>query len=223
MIRMKKWRVGTLSMGLTLILLGTILFISQWKGLQTFDAFIAWWPIVFVLLGLEILIYYMFAKKEGSALYYDVLSLFFVTVICIGCFGFTMLTSVGVLGEVRSMLGAVDVTQDLPAVDEAIGDGVKKIVVQSSDPNMKIDKSSERKVHVFGTYRQRIKSHSATPKLEKEGFVSTRTIGDTMYVQLKRLPQEQSINSLYPSTTVTVVVPQELQTEVRGANNTIIP
>jgi hypothetical protein len=221
--QMKKWRVGTLSMGLTLILLGIILFISQWKGLQAFDAFITWWPILFVLLGLEIVLYYSFAKKEGGTIHYDLLSLFFVAVLGVGCLGFTLLTSVGVLGEVRSMIGAVDVTQDLPVVDEAVGDGVKKIVVQSSDPNLKIDKSLERTVHVFGTYRQRIKGNTPAPKLEKDSIVSIRTIGDTLYVQLKQLPEERSINSLYPRATVTIIVPQDVQVEARGANNEIIP
>ncbi|WP_051620854.1 LiaF transmembrane domain-containing protein [Paenibacillus sp. UNC451MF] len=219
---MKKWRVGTLSMGLTLILLGVILFMSQWQGIQAFDAFIAWWPIIFVLLGLEIIIYLLFSRKENSILQYDFMSLFFVGVICIGCLGFALLTSVGIMGEVRSMMGATEETRDLPTVKEALGDGVKKIVVQSADQNVKIDKSADRSVQIFGTFRERIKGGGQSRPLDKDQIISVHTAGDIMYVQIKRLPSEQGIQSYYPWMTVTVVLPQDVQVELRGSDNRII-
>ncbi|MDF2961291.1 MAG: lipoprotein [Paenibacillus sp.] len=219
---MKKWRVGTLSMGISLVLLGVVLFISQWKGLQAFDTFITWWPVIFILLGLEIVLYLSFSKKENSILSYDIMSLFFVGVLCIGCLGFTMLTSVGVLGEVRAMLGAVDETKDLPEVKEAVAEGVKKVVVQSQDQTVKVDKSQERAVHVFGTYRSRTKQGEQAGSLEKEQFVAVRTVGDTMYVQVKRLPEKRGLDSFYPRMTATVVLPQDVQVEVRGWNNEIV-
>ncbi|MCR8632279.1 LiaF transmembrane domain-containing protein [Paenibacillus radicis (ex Xue et al. 2023)] len=219
---MKKWRVGTLSMGITLVLLGVVLFISQWKGQQTFDAFITWWPIVFVLLGLEIVLYLSFSKKENSIISYDVMSILFVGVLCIGCLGFTMLASVGLMGEVRSMIGAIDETKDLPAVKETVAEGVKKVIVQSQDQTVKVDKSQERSLQVFGTYRSRTNLGEAIQPLEKEQFIAVRTVGDTMYVQVKRLPQRRGFDSYYPWMTVTVVLPQDVQTEVRGANNQMI-
>ncbi|NOU95002.1 hypothetical protein GC093_17495 [Paenibacillus sp. LMG 31456] len=219
---MKKWRVGTLSMGITLVLLGAVLFISQWKGLQAFDAFITWWPIIFVLLGLEIVLYLSFSKKENSIVSYDMMSILFVGVLCIGCLGFTMLASVGLLGEVRSMMGAIDETKDLPAVKETVADGVKKVIVQSQDQSVKVDKSQERSVQVFGTYRSRVKQGEQSQPLEKEQFVAVRTIGDTMYVQVKRLPERRGFDSFYPWMTATVVLPQDVQIEVRGANNQMI-
>ncbi|MFH5187008.1 hypothetical protein ACHHV8_32970 [Paenibacillus sp. TAB 01] len=219
---MKKWRVGTLSMGISLIMLGTVLFTSQWRGTEAFDAFLTWWPIVFVLLGLEILGYLVFAKKENSVLYYDMLSLFFVGVLCIGCLGFALLTSTGLLNEVRSMLGAVEQTKDLPAVKEALGEGVKKVIVQSPDQDIKVDQSTERSVQVFGTYRERVRAGEQEQTLAKDQVVSVHTVGDTLYVQIKRLPQERGLDSFYPWMSVTVVVPQDVQVERRGADNQVI-
>ncbi|TDF93572.1 hypothetical protein [Paenibacillus piri] len=214
---MRKWRVGTLSMGVTLILLGAILFISQWEGQQAFDTLIAWWPVMFIMLGLEIVLYLLFSKKENSVLSYDMMSVFFVGVLCIGCLGFTLLTSAGILGEVRSVLRSVDETRDLPAVKEAVADGVKKVVVQSQDHAMKVDKSTERTVQVFGTYRTRSKQGDEFKPLQKEQFVDVRTIGDTMYVQVKRPPEKRGIDPLYPNMMATVVLPQDVQVELRGA------
>lgn len=209
-------------MGLTLILLGGILFLSQWQGVQAFDAFIAWWPIIFVLLGLEIIVYLLFSRKENSILHYDFMSLFFVGVICIGCLGFTLLTSVGILGEIRSMLGTTEQTRDLPSIKEALNDGVKKIVVQSADQSVKIDKSSDRSVQVFGTFRERIKGGEQSHPLDKNQIVSVHTAGEIMYVQIKRLPSEQGLQSYHPWMTVTVVLPEGVQVELRGSDNQII-
>jgi hypothetical protein len=220
---MKKWRVGTLSMGLSLVLLGIILFLSQWSGLQAFDAFISWWPMIFVLLGLEIIVYLALGRKEDSRISYDILSLFFVGVLCIGCLGFTMLTSVGVMGELRSIMGTVEETKDLPAVKEVLAEGVKKVVVQSADQTVKVDKSTERTVNVFGTYHSRGKQGEQTQPVAKEQFVALNTIGDTLYVQLKRLPEKRGIDSFYPWVQATVVLPQDVQVEVRGANNQVVP
>lgn len=214
---MKKWRVGTLSMGVSLIWLGTVLFISQWKGTEAFDTFLTWWPIVFVLLGFEILGFLFFAKKENSVLYYDMLSLFFVGVLCIGCLGLALMTSTGVLKEARSMLGTVEHTKDIPVTKEALGDGIKKVIVESPDQNYKVDKSVERAVQVFGTYRERVKAGAQDQTLEKDQVVSVHTVGDTMYVQIKSLPVERGLDSFYPRMNLTVVVPQEIQVEMRGA------
>jgi len=219
---MKKWRVGTLSMGITLILLGIILFVSQWEGRQAFDAFITWWPVIFILLGLEIIIYLSFSKKENSILSYDIMSILFVGILCVGCLGFTMLTSVGLLSEVRSVVGAVDETKDLPAVEEAVTAEVKKVVVQSQDQAVKVDKSPERSVQVFGTYRSRTRPGEQAQPLEKTQFVAVRTVGDTMYVQVKRLPERRGIDSFYPRMSATIVLPQDVEVEVRGADHRVI-
>ncbi|QYR19271.1 hypothetical protein KZ483_15095 [Paenibacillus sp. sptzw28] len=212
---MRKWRVGTLSMGLSLILLGIILFASQWKGMQAFDAFIAWWPVIFVLLGLEIIVYLFFSGKENSVIQYDFLSLFFVGVICLGCFGFTLLTSIGATEEIRSMLRVTEATKDLPTVKEALGDGVRKVIVQSSNQDIKIDKSADRSVQVFGTFRERIKAGEQPVPLDKNQIVSLHSTGDTMYVQIKQLPSKSGIDSYYPWMNVTVVLPRDVQVERR--------
>lgn len=132
---MRTWRVGTLSMGLSLIFLGAALFFSQLQGVDAMDRFLVWWPILFVLLGLEILIYLIWTRKENSVIYYDLMSVFFVGLLWIGCLGFAFMSSIGVLGEVRRMVGTVERTVDLPEVKEAVGDEIKRIIVQTDGPH----------------------------------------------------------------------------------------
>ncbi|TBL72933.1 LiaF transmembrane domain-containing protein [Paenibacillus thalictri] len=222
---MKKWRVGTLSMGLTLVLLGALLFASQWEGLQAFDALAVWWPVILILLGLEIIGYLIFSRKENQVIYYDILSIFFVGVLCLGSLGFAFLTSLGVVSEVRSALHTVERSGDLPAISQEIPQTVKRIIVQTSGEAVKIDKSEQPALNVFGTYRIQTalsETEGTAAPANSDDYCTVRTVGDTMYVQLKPLPAERGWKSSYRHMEVTAVLPQDKQVELRGYNGQII-
>src|SRR4051812_33308619 len=91
------WRVGTFSMGGSLLLLGIFLLLSQLIGIDFAHMLISWWPIIFVVLGLEILLYLFFAKRDNPVLRYDFLSIFFVGIIGMMGIGFTFLSTSGLL------------------------------------------------------------------------------------------------------------------------------
>ncbi len=78
---MRTWRVGTFSMGLSIIALGCFLLFSVIKGTQILDSLTAWWPVLLIILGAEILLYLLFSKKEQSFIKYDIFSIFFIGVL----------------------------------------------------------------------------------------------------------------------------------------------
>jgi hypothetical protein len=75
---MRKWRVGTISMGLTLILVGCLLMMGQIQGYNGAQMIFEWWPVILISLGMEILAYVYFSKEENPKLKIDVLSIFIV-------------------------------------------------------------------------------------------------------------------------------------------------
>ncbi len=64
---MRTWRVGTFSMGLSIISLGCFYFFSR-KGIQVLDTLTAWWPVLLIILGAEVLLYLLFSKKSNLLL-----------------------------------------------------------------------------------------------------------------------------------------------------------
>ncbi|MGQ0419218.1 exosporium protein E, partial [Bacillus sp. HC-Mk] len=46
---MRTWRVGTFSMGLSIISLGCFLLFSVVKGIQVLDTLTAWWPVLLII------------------------------------------------------------------------------------------------------------------------------------------------------------------------------
>ena len=67
---MRTWRVGTISMGASLLLLGVFLLLSQIVGWDLTRVMISWWPIILVVLGIEILVYLLLSKSEKPVLKY---------------------------------------------------------------------------------------------------------------------------------------------------------
>jgi hypothetical protein len=57
-------------MGLTLIMIGTGLLGAMCNGAVTADFLLKWWPVVFILLGGEILVYLFLSKQEQPVIRY---------------------------------------------------------------------------------------------------------------------------------------------------------
>lgn len=94
----REWRVGTLSMGILLILFGCTLFISQLKGWPSVEQIFKLWPIILIMLGLEVLGYLFFSRKEMSRVKYDGFSIFIILLIMlfsIGAYAVKMLVDYG--------------------------------------------------------------------------------------------------------------------------------
>ncbi|RUT36040.1 hypothetical protein EJP77_03325 [Paenibacillus zeisoli] len=76
-----KWRVGTLTMGLSLLIVGIVILISHVYGYSSWAAAKAWWPIYFILLGIEILAHSIF--RRNMRIQYDVMSIFLISVLAV--------------------------------------------------------------------------------------------------------------------------------------------
>ncbi|NLL52509.1 MAG: hypothetical protein GX248_07395 [Peptococcaceae bacterium] len=88
---MRKWRVGTFSMGLILIAAGILLLAAELWGLNGAYLIVRWWPVILIVLGIEILAYVILSKEEQPKIKYDGLSIFLVIVVILiscGVYGF---------------------------------------------------------------------------------------------------------------------------------------
>ncbi|MEX2459709.1 MAG: hypothetical protein WD469_00175 [Paenibacillaceae bacterium] len=218
----KRWRVGTLSMGVSLISLGLTLFISSWQGVTVFDTLLKLWPIIFVLLGCEILLYLFLSRSEKPVLHYDVFSIFFVSFLCMCCLLFSFLTSTGLMEEFRYTINSKFITVDLPHTQIDVPVGIEKIIVQTADRKLKIDKNSSSEIRLLGNYQVDTLVKNDPEALKTEDVTRIETIGKTMYVLIKELPGKRGFERDQPVSSMTLVVPQAIPVEVRDAYNNVI-
>lgn len=218
---MRTWRVGTFSMGASLLLLGIFLLLSQLLGLDLVHVMISWWPIMLVVLGLEILIFLFLSKQEKPFLKYDFLSIFFVGILGTVGIGFAILNSTGILTKMDDVLQREERTMELPGLDYSLSANVKRVVVNTNRYPLTIEGTSGKDVAMFGTYT------AYAGKKEKliskaNDYVSVQESGDTVYINVKGLPNDSNgLFNRYATLSATLLIPNNVKLEVNGNDNQI--
>ncbi|TCJ83879.1 UNVERIFIED_ORG: hypothetical protein EDC93_102575 [Bacillus cereus] len=215
---MRTWRVGTFSMGLSIISLGCFLLFSVVKGTEVLDSLTAWWPVLLIILGVEILLYLLFSKKEQSFIKYDIFSIFFIGVLGSVGIAFYCLLSTGLLDEVRHSIHTTRQTSNIPSGQLDIPESIKKIVVDAGQHPLTIEGNDTNQIHLLGTYEMTTKANEKL-NLKQEDFLSVQTAGETMYISLKSLPVQHTLWNSAPQVKPTLVLPQNKNVEVRASNN----
>jgi len=100
----RQWRVGTISLGFTLIFGGITLLIWQVSGQPAPLLLLKWWPSVLVVLGLEVLAYTFQLNKEQPVLKYDLVSICLIFVLVGATLVLSFFSSVGLNEYVRQAI-----------------------------------------------------------------------------------------------------------------------
>jgi hypothetical protein len=217
---MRTWRVGTFSMGASLIFLGSFLFFSKFLGLELAEVLMAWWPVLLVVLGVEILVYLFLSKQEQPILKYDFLSIIFVGLIGTAGIVFAVLSSAGVMGKVEEVMAREVRSFDLPAFSYQTDESIKRVVVRTVGYDMTVEATNSKEVSMFGTYRIESANKTALLKNAKD-IVTANQKGDTLYLNFKMLPDEMGLFNSQGMVAATVLVPNNVKLEVVGSNDSL--
>lgn len=217
---MRTWRVGTFSMGASLVFLGLFLFFSRFLGLNLVQVMTAWWPLLLVVLGIEILLYLFLARQEKPLLKYDFLSIFFVGLIGTAGIAFAIVSSTGILGKVEEVMAREERSFELPAFSYQMDDSIKRVVVRTVGYEMTIEATADKEVSMFGTYR--VQTTNKTKLLKSaDDMVAAIKKGDTLYINVKTLPKEISPFDSNGVVAATILVPNHVKLEVIGSNSSL--
>lgn len=220
---MRTWRVGTISMGAALVGLGVVLLASQFLHLDLTTIFLSWWPLVFIILGAEILFFVFFSRKESSFVKYDILSILFVGLL--GMLGIVciLLTSSGLMDQVRAAVKSEEKTVDLPGFNEKAGKGIQRVVLDSGSYPLTVESGTEESVSIFGTYDE-LGMETSGPLLKRaEDYLLVQRNGDTLYISFKDLPiQNRLFDTGNMDLEATLVIPAELALEIEGQSADLV-
>ncbi|WP_462412790.1 hypothetical protein [Neobacillus sp. Marseille-QA0830] len=215
---MRTWRVGTFSMGTLLVLLGLFLFMARFLGFNFLQVITAWWPVLLIVLGIEILVYLFLSRQESPVLRYDFLSIFFVGLIGTVGIGFAVLSSSGLLGQAEELFSREERSFELPEFSYPVDGAIKRVVVKTTGYDVTVEAAQEREVSMFGTYR--IQTSKQTKLLKKaEEYVLATEKGDTLYVTVQSLPHKLGPFNSTQEVAATILVPSDVKLEVIGSGN----
>jgi hypothetical protein len=199
-------------MGASFILLGIILFMSQWRGIEVYTLLLSWWPFILIVLGVEMLVYLGLAKEEGR-IKYDFLSIFFVGILGTLALSFMLLSVSGLLEEFSDVLREEEYTLDLPMLNEQVPQGIERIIVEAQNHPLTIETSEEQFIQAFGTY-QIYKGDQELPSFND--YVNYHSSGSILYVTFKRLPTKTGVFPYQMQMKPTFIVPNDIDLEVRA-------
>ncbi|WHY86784.1 hypothetical protein QNH39_02595 [Neobacillus novalis] len=217
---MRTWRVGTFSMGASLLFLGLFLFFSKLLGLNLVQVMTAWWPLLLVVLGIEILLYLFLSRQEKPVLKYDFLSIFFVGVLGTAGILFAILSTTGIMGKVEDVMAREERSFELPAFAYKTDESIKRVVVRTVGYDMTIEATEEKEVSMFGTYRVQTAKKAGLLK-SADDMIAAKQKGDTLYLNVKTLPNEIGPFYSHGNVAATILVPKDVKLEVIGNDNSL--
>lgn len=198
----RAWRVGSLSMGITLILIGTAFAVSLWQDAEAYEMLMWVAPVVFILLGAELLIYLGVAGKRDTLVRYDWLSVFFVGLIGMASLVLALLMSSGLFDEIQRDMRTTQRTAFVETEKIVVPEGVRNVIVQSSG-QVAIEQTSSRELHLMGQVRYWSAEASAGAA---RGMLRTNTVGSDMYVFIgsPEWEKDSRVETLAPQLILTV-------------------
>lgn len=210
----RQWRVGTFSMGLSLIALGTTVFLGRVNPELSLDNLLQFWPVILIILGLEMVVLNLFSvfRSRTFRFTYDGFSIFLVLILLFTSSAVVAVESVGLLDFAQRALHASEHRVESTKVLYPVDDTLKTLIldIEGSTTSLRTYEGNEIKVlvvytGVFGTQEEAV-------TYAGEQHVGAERMGNTLAVNI--YPPEHG--PLYHSNVdqeVTIYIPQHLDVD----------
>lgn len=215
-----KYRVGTLSTGLLFIALGIGLLLQHWIDISFVSLLFTWWPILLILLGIEIIMYLRLQKNEAEPrVGYDFFSIFIIVIFTlVSLFLYTVKES-GILNYVHSSMFTngytISTTPEIIDLTE-----VQKVIVTGQARNIELQShQADRQLRVYSEWQhvQGENQEEATRLVEE--LIQTKKDGNTLYIFLSQLAEQVTFRDrVYGSFYLEIPQDVEVQVKVKNTN-----
>ncbi|NLX92006.1 MAG: hypothetical protein GXZ07_10585 [Firmicutes bacterium] len=211
---MRKWRVGTLSLGILMIVLGVVMLTAQFKQVTILDMLLTWWPLILVLIGAEVLVQVYTAREEQPKIKYDAFSILIILIMVFFSIGMYALTSTGVIGRIAWMVESSIIPVDIPSQKISLDEGVEKVVVSAPRDMLEVKKGSTSEVVVFGEAVVKAADNEEARALAEQIRAVTRREGNTLFVQFLSPTREGDFKPGVREIRHTLLLPPDVEVEI---------
>lgn len=213
---MKKRRVGTLSLGIFLIGLGSLLFYAQFNEKNALEIAVNWWPVLLFLLGVEVLWYTYSAKEEAPKIKYDFFSIFVIFLFLIISMGVYGLSQTRLTSHLNAWLSAQEFQLQTSPEEVTLDETIKKIVLDVPSSDLRLRTGTEDHVMIFGEAYVTAENRTMAEKLIAPKMLVDRKVGDTLYLSFN-LPLATNNSAYYARMEeITLIVPADRSLEVKS-------
>lgn len=212
---MRRWRVGTVSMGLLLVAIGILLLISEIQGYNAARLILRWWPVILIILGVEILAYVGFSKDEQPKIKFDGFSIFlaiFIILISSGVYGVTSFFNndfpQGFSIGFNKNETIINKTYEINASQ------VKKLQIDNSAGQINVENYDGSKIKIDAVLS--FKNTNEEKAADLADSVVKITEGETLLINTRKASLIDSNEDFQVTVNYTVKVPKEMSFEINN-------
>lgn len=213
---MRQWRVGTITLGLTLLIVGSGLVYARFQEMTTVDLLLQWWPLAFIALGLEILACHYLNRQGEERMKYDFISIFLLLFIVSSGLGLQFISETGLANRLSQEINSEYYSISIAEQQVAVPAEVDKIIIRCNNTDMDIRTAPVQICSISGysSVRATSREEAARIVMEQEP-IRTRVAGNVMLIESESAAPFHS--GLAPS--CSIVVPEALEVEINGSGN----
>ncbi len=208
-----QWRVGSFSLGLTLIMAGVSIALGWFGGnLAGVFSILRFWPAVLLLLGVEIVIASATTGREHPMIKYDWLGVFAIILIVSAGLLFEAADATGLLEKLEWAARAVTFDSvEIPGTAVAIDEGVFRAVISCDRGAVEIRTiEGGDSIVVFGSGSVTVLSPVEAENWAASFAVSSRREADTLFVTLQSPPVGEALWRSSSEAKWVVLVPSDV-------------
>lgn len=213
---MRKWKVGTLSAGILMIVLGAGMLAAQFKQANILEMLFTCWPAILVLVGAEILLQVYIAKGQQPVIKYDLSSIFIILIVVILSMGMYALTLTGIIKRVVWMVESNVVALEIPPQRISVDETLEKIVISAPKSRLDIKNSGISEVVVFGETAVKIADSEEAKALVEQNQAIFQRVGNTLFVQFLSPAQPGDFSPGVREISHTLLLPADVEVDVGG-------
>lgn len=211
---MRRWRVGTFSMGLLLVCAGIGLLYAQFQPVPVAGSIFMWWPVIFIILGVEVLLQSYLNKSEESRVKYDIFSVVIILLIVMAGMGLQAAGKIGLSNYIQENISSeryyLQTNREI-----ALDKDIQKIVIETDGcPRIKIRTGTGDSLQCNAGAGIRAQSEvQAQQLLQEKARFTTQRIGNTLYLSLGFSTADNCYAKAY-----SLILPERLAVELEHGN-----
>lgn len=207
---MRQWRVGTFSMGFLLFCTGIGLLYAQFQPVPVVSSILKWWPVIFIILGSEVLLQSYLQKSGESKIKYDIFSIFIIFFIVMSGMGLQIASKVGMSNYIQNNITSE--TYYLQSNREiALDKDIQRVVIDvDGGPCLKVRIGTGDFIQCNAKAGIRAQSEAQGQQLLQEKTqLNTRKNGNTLYLSLGLAAGNNCYDTAY-----SLILPERLAVEL---------
>jgi hypothetical protein len=202
-------------MGLLLVLTGLGLLLGQFYKVAVLNFSLKWWPVLFILLGVEVLLQNQFRKDEQSKLKYDIFSIIIILSIVLTGLCLQSLTQLGLVERARTTISSQVFTVQNSA-EIPLEAGIQKIVLTTGGNQVSIHSSPGNSIIADSTFQIRAQSQlEAQGTADESNKISQQRAVNTLYIEL----QPNHGSNPVVDCSYALIIPEQVSVEIDGADS----